>query len=97
MDCRKKSAHATDCTIPLTRLLAGSLLLATGLVGAQGYPVKPIRIVVPIAAGGTGDTLARFVADRLTDAFKQQVIVENRAGANGIIGTEAVVKAPPDG
>ena len=53
--------------------------------------------MVPIAAGGTGDTLARFVADRLTDAFKQQVIVKNRAGANSIIGTETVVKAAPDG
>ena len=76
-------------------LLTG--LLCAGAVCAQSYPLKPIRIVVPIAAGGTGDTLARFVADRLTDTFKQQVIVENRAGANGIIGTEAVVKAAPDG
>ncbi len=70
------------------------------LVGAacvQGYPAKPIRVVVSIAAGGTGDMLGRFVADRLTDAFKQQVVVENRAGANGIIGVETVVNSPPDG
>ena len=76
-------------------LLTG--LLCAGTVCTQSYPAKPIRIVVPITAGGTGETLARFVAERLADAFKQQVIVENRAGANGIIGTKAVVKAAPDG
>lgn len=75
----------------------GLLLTGVGAVSAQGYPAKPIRVVVSIAAGGTGDMLGRFVADRLTDAFKHQAVVENRAGANGIIGVEAVVKAPPDG
>lgn len=79
----------------LTALLAG--LICAGTACAQSYPSKAIRIVVPIAAGGTGDTLARFVADRLTEAFKQQMVVENRAGANGIIGTELVAKAAPDG
>lgn len=64
---------------------------------AQHYPAKTVRIVVPTAAGGTGDVLARFVAERLTEAFRQQVIVENRSGANGIIGTEVVVRAAPDG
>ena len=64
---------------------------------AQPFPVKPIRIVVPTAAGGTGDSLARFVGDRLGEAFKVQVVIENRPGANGIIGTEIVVKSAPDG
>lgn len=64
---------------------------------AQQYPAKPVRMIVPIAAGGTGDTLARVVAERLAEHFRQQVVVENRPGANGIIGMEAVVKADPDG
>jgi tripartite-type tricarboxylate transporter receptor subunit TctC len=77
---------------------AAVLLACTGAgVEAQTYPSKPIRVVVPTAAGGTGDLLARFVAERLSEAFKQQVVVDNRPGANGILGTEVVVKAPPDG
>ena len=63
----------------------------------QQYPTKPVRMIVPISAGGTGDTLARVLAERLAENFRQQVVVENRPGANGIIGTEAVVKAAPDG
>jgi tripartite-type tricarboxylate transporter receptor subunit TctC len=78
-------------------MLTCLLLLGANTAVAQGYPVKTIRVVAPVAAGGTGDMLARFVADRLTDAFKQQAVVENRAGANGIIGTEIVAKAAPDG
>ena len=92
MACRKRNVRAIEYRAALICLLLGA-----GPIGAQTYPAKAIRMVVPIAAGGTGDTLARFVADRLTEAFKQQIIVENRAGANGIIGTEAVAKAAPDG
>ncbi len=79
--------------------IAASILLAGAAASgeAQTYPTKPIRVIVPTAAGGTGDLLARFVAERLSDAFKQQVVVDNRPGANGILGTEVVVKAPPDG
>jgi tripartite-type tricarboxylate transporter receptor subunit TctC len=72
-------------------------LFAASCLQAQGYPSKPIRVIVPTAAGGTGDTLARFVAERLSEALKQQVVVDNRPGANGILGTEVVVKAPADG
>lgn len=84
-----------------TRTLAAAMLAGALMGGscayAQGYPSKPIRIIVPTAAGGTGDLLARFVAERLGDALKQQVVVDNRPGANGILGTEVVVKAPADG
>lgn len=66
-------------------------------VRAQTYPTRPIRIIVPTAAGGTGDMLARIVGEILKDSFKQGVVVENRPGANGIIATEAAVNAPADG
>jgi len=64
---------------------------------AQDYPARPVRIVVPYAAGGSTDILTRIQAQKLTARFGQGVIVENRPGANGVIGTEAVARAPADG
>lgn len=77
-------------------------LLATvpvfaGTAWAQQYPVKPIRFIIPQAAGGSTDTLSRIVGQKLSDALGQQVIADNRAGANGIIGTDLAAKAPGDG
>ncbi|MBX9811487.1 MAG: tripartite tricarboxylate transporter substrate binding protein [Burkholderiales bacterium] len=65
--------------------------------GAQSYPVRPIRLVVPTAPGGGVDTLARIIGQALTTAWSQQVIVDNRGGASGIIGAEIVARAPGDG
>ena len=64
---------------------------------AQSFPAKPIRIIVPLAAGGPGDVLARTVGQKLAESVGQQVVVDNRPGANSNIGNEAVAKAPPDG
>ncbi len=64
---------------------------------AQNYPGRPIRIIVPFPAGGAADALPRIVAERLTARWSQPVIVENRAGASGSIGAEAVARAEPDG
>ena len=64
---------------------------------AQNYPAKPVHLVVGFAAGGPTDTLARLMAERLSEALQQPFVVENRAGAGGMIGLEAVARAPADG
>jgi len=65
--------------------------------GAQDYPVKPIRMIVPWSAGGGADAMGRLVAQKLSEAWGQPVYVENKPGATGTIGTDLVAKAPPDG
>ncbi|MGD9802689.1 MAG: Bug family tripartite tricarboxylate transporter substrate binding protein [Hyphomicrobiaceae bacterium] len=64
---------------------------------AQAWPERPVKIIVPFAAGGGTDAVARPWADKLSQAFKQQFVIENRGGASGLIGTEAAAKATPDG
>ncbi|OFZ86471.1 MAG: hypothetical protein A2V78_14810 [Betaproteobacteria bacterium RBG_16_64_18] len=79
------------------RLTALSLLLAPVLALAQAYPSKPVRMVVPYSAGGATDTVARAVGNRLSEALGQQVVIDNRGGASGMIGSDIVAKAAPDG
>src|SRR5262245_47479796 len=80
------------------KLVAGiALFLATGAVWAQQWPTKPIRFVAPFAPGGGTDFIARVAAQKLTEAVKHQVIVENRPGAGGTLGADIGAKAPPDG
>lgn len=64
---------------------------------AQSYPSKPIRIIVPFSPGGAGDTIMRFIGQKLTDAWGQSSIIDNRAGASGAIGLQLAAKSPPDG
>jgi tripartite-type tricarboxylate transporter receptor subunit TctC len=78
------------CALPL-------LLLLASITRAQDYPAKPVKIVVPYSAGGNADILGRTLAQKLGDALKQPFVVENRAGANGGIGTDFVAKSPADG
>ena len=86
--CICASAHA---------LLLSALSTAAFALAADAYPAKTVRIVVPFAAGGSTDLLARNLAQRLNEAWKQPVIVDNRAGGGGLVGSEYVVKSAADG
>jgi len=78
--------------------LASLLILAGGPAAyAQGYPAKAVRVVVPYAPGGGSDVISRILAQRMSELLGRQFVIDNRAGANGIIGTEMVVQAPADG
>ena len=76
---------------------AGFLLALPGLAIGQAYPVKPVRMIAPFPPGGTTDSLARLVGQKLTEGLGATVIIDNRPGASGNIGLEAASKAPPDG
>jgi tripartite-type tricarboxylate transporter receptor subunit TctC len=78
-------------------LLIALAVLSAAPVAAQTYPTKPIKLVVPFTPGGSQDVIARLVAQKMGDTLKQQLIIENRAGAGGQIAAEAVAKSAPDG
>jgi tripartite-type tricarboxylate transporter receptor subunit TctC len=77
-------------------LMAGAMLAST-TIAAQGFPTKPVRIIVPFSAGGATDIVTRVVAQKLTDIWGQTIVVDNRAGAGGNIGADLAAKAPADG
>jgi tripartite-type tricarboxylate transporter receptor subunit TctC len=77
--------------------LAGTMIVPAAAVRAQAWPSQPVKLVVPYGPGGASDALGRVVAERMTALLGQQVIVENKAGGNTIIGMDAVAKAKPDG
>jgi tripartite-type tricarboxylate transporter receptor subunit TctC len=82
------------------RFCCGAALLAVFVFAsaqAQNYPARPVRLIVPFSPGGAADVPGRILADRLTHALGQQVVIENRPGAGSTIGAEAAAKAPPDG
>jgi tripartite-type tricarboxylate transporter receptor subunit TctC len=89
MSTRTRMARAICCVI--------FLLGTASAVLAQEYPSKPIRFVVPYPPGGSSDIMARIIGQKLTESWGQPVVIDNRAGASAILGTDLVAKAPPDG
>jgi tripartite-type tricarboxylate transporter receptor subunit TctC len=87
--------RATAATALAAVAMTGALI--TPDAAAQAFPAKPIRIVVPVAPGGNLDLVTRSVAQKMGESFGQQVLVDNRPGASGVIGTELVMRAPADG
>jgi tripartite-type tricarboxylate transporter receptor subunit TctC len=81
----------------MRKFLAILLLAATGQAIAQGWPAKPVRVIVPFPPGGGAEAAARLLANHFTQAFGQSFVIDNRPGGNTVIGTESVAKAPPDG
>ena len=88
-------------TSRLKRLIGGSILVLAAMVAApanaQGYPSRPLKLIVPLGAGGASDLNARVLAEKLSERLGQPVVVENRPGAEGIIGVDAAAKSAPDG
>src|SRR5687768_8715368 len=78
-------------------LLAALTLGAATHVAAQAYPAKPVRLIVTFAPGGAGDITGRLVGDKLSELWKQPVVIENRVGGGGRIGVDAVFRSEPDG
>ena len=76
---------------------AAFLALCTSLATAQGFSSRPIRVIVPVPAGGPSDTAIRLIAPQLSEALKQPLVIDNRPGANGLAGTEIAARAAPDG
>jgi len=93
----KKSFARLACLAGLGIILHSQAVLGQGTSAALSYPEKPVRVLVGYSPGGLPDTVARIVAQKLSEKWKQQVIVENRPGANGNIAADFVAKAPPDG
>ncbi len=84
----------------LSLVMSTALLASAAMPGAnatEAYPSRPIRMIVPYATGGNADILGRVIGQGLTSALGQQVVIDNRPGANGVIGTDLAAKAPPDG
>ena len=96
VESRKSKGHGLERFAPIF-LFPILFSLGVASANAQGYPTKPIRLIVPLAPGGGNDTIARLIGQKIQGPLGQQVVIENRPGAGGLIGADLVAKAPPDG
>src|SRR5215467_14707063 len=96
-DQNKPLSQLREERMRITAFLVAGLACAAGLAAAQNYPSRPVMIVVPFAAGGGNDIMARLLAQHMSRAFGQQFVIDNRAGAAGTLGARAVAKSTPDG
>src|SRR5262249_21362327 len=95
---RKRQRRYPMRTMRLTLLAASALVLAFGAAAlAQEYPTKPVRLIIPFPPGGSNDVVGRMVATQLGERLGKQVVVDNRGGAGGVLGTEVAASAAPDG
>ena len=78
-------------------ILVCAVVLCSAMAGAQSYPTKTVRLIIPFPPGGSNDIVGRFIATKLTERLGKQVVADNRGGAGGVIGTEAAAKSEPDG
>src|SRR6476661_1666446 len=78
-------------------LLTGLSVLLPAVAAAQDFPAKPVKLIVPFPAGGPNDIIARLVGQRMSEIVKQPILIDNRGGQGGVLGTDAVAKAAPDG
>src|SRR6202022_4686420 len=96
--CPINRISSEACMRVLATLVTGlSVLLWPASVAAQDFPNKPIRLIVPFPAGGPNDIIARVIGQRMSELIKQPVLIDNRGGQGGVLGTDAVAKANPDG
>jgi tripartite-type tricarboxylate transporter receptor subunit TctC len=93
----KSPRHRLVTLLSALVFLLGTLLRMPAAAQVDAFPSKPIRIIVPLAAGGTGDTMARLLAENMSSDMGKRIIVENRPGSGGTLGTEVVAKSLPDG
>ena len=94
---RRRTLRLLLCTVVAGCVLPTASLMSHSLKAAEIYPAKPIRMIVPFSPGGTSDTLARILGQKMTEQWGQQIVVDFRPGASGIIGTEIAMRAAPDG
>lgn len=97
MKSKKNVLRAGSCAVTALLLASATSLTWSQTEGGAAFPNRPVRLIVPVAPGGSSDGMARVLAQRLTEAWGQQVLVDNRPGAGGVIGTQILARAAPDG